>query len=166
MIVNYYGGTRVDRCSDGKESRMKIGRIKGGSRWLRWKGGDAERGTQLHEKREPGWGQTGKASWRQPRPSLWFSTRGSSPQGTLCNTWDPSGCHSWRCYWHLDSDRDAAQHLLMPRAATNHRKWSAPNVPDAEVGKPFCSGTCGQGLSTGGFDLWVLGGDWPMYEFL
>ena len=36
----------MDRCCDGKESRMKIGRIKGGSRWLTWEGGDAERGTQ------------------------------------------------------------------------------------------------------------------------
>ena len=68
-------------------------------------------------------GQTGKASWMQHRPSLWFSTRGGfPPQETLCNTWDTSDCHSWRCYWHLESDRDAAQHLLMPRAAPNHGK--------------------------------------------
>ena len=44
----------MDRCCDGKESRMKIERIKGGSRWLRGEREDAERGTQLHEKREPG----------------------------------------------------------------------------------------------------------------
>ena len=50
--VKCQGSTRLDRCDDGKESRMKIGRKKGGRRWLRWEGGCGEGNLNSFMRRE------------------------------------------------------------------------------------------------------------------
>ena len=81
----------MDRCCDGKESRMKIGRQQVVQVGRRMQRGEPK---QLHEKREDEGRQVKQDG--DNTPNLWFSTRGHYlPRGHLTMCEDTSDCHNW-----------------------------------------------------------------------